>query len=137
VVSNQPAAAKQTCSIDDLASVDARVRELLAAHGVEIGVWKYCFHHPQGTDPELGRRCECRKPEPGLLIDALADLGVPASKHVVIVGDSDADIGAGLALGLTTILVEHPNSAHRRGEQEPDFRVSSAAAWANVLMPDD
>ena len=137
VVSNQPAAAKETCSLAELEAIDGRVRELLAEQGVEIPVWRYCYHHPDGLDPTLGIACDCRKPRPGLLIDALDALGVEPSRNVVIVGDGDADIGAGRALGLTTILVEHPGTAHRRGAEEPDLRVASADAWAKVLTSHD
>jgi len=136
VVSNQPAAAKQTHSLADLEAVDAEVRRLLATKGVEIPVWRYCHHHPDGTDPDLGVVCDCRKPEPGLLLDALDALGVPPSPDVVIIGDSDADIGAGRAIGIATILVEHPATAHRRGHETPGLRVESAGQWAKVLTPD-
>ena len=137
MVSNQPAAAKQTHSLEELAAVDARIREILRAEGVEIDVWHYCLHHPEGTHRELGRACSCRKPEPGLLLRALRDLDVDPSSEVVIVGDGDADIGAGHALGITTILVEHPGTAHRRGEAEPDLRIASSDELAKVLVSDD
>ncbi len=136
VVSNQPAAAKQTHSLRELAEVDMRVRELLAERGIEIAVWRYCHHHPNGTDPVLAIDCDCRKPKPGLLVSALEALGVPASSTVVILGDGDADIGAGQALGIATVLVEHPASAHRRGTLEPDFRVTSAEQWSKVAATD-
>ena len=137
VVSNQPAAAKQTHSLEDLAAVDARIRELLLNEGVVIDAWHYCHHHPDGSHAELGIECECRKPNPGLLLAALGTLDVPVSPAVVIVGDSDADIGAGQALDITTILVEHPGTAHRRGTLEPDFRVASATQWAKVLLSNE
>ncbi len=137
VVSNQPAVAKQTHTMEELGIVDARVRELLAAEGAEIPVWRYCFHHPDGTDPELGIECECRKPRPGLLVDALASLGVAPSREVVIAGDSDADIGAGRAIGISTILVEHPGTAHRRGDIAPDRRARSSAVLATMLLSND
>ena len=137
VVSNQPAAAKATHSLEELAAVDARIRQLLADDGVVIDVWRYCFHHPAGSHPDLSVDCDCRKPRVGLLVNALESLGIPASRHVVIIGDSDADIGAGQALSITTILVEHPATAHRRGQYEPDLRVASADQWAKVLVSDD
>lgn len=137
VVSNQPAAAKQTHSLGELTAVDTRIRELLLNEGVVIDVWRYCHHHPDGSHAELGIECECRKPKPGLLLAALETLDVPVSPAVVIVGDSDADIGAGQALGITTILVEHPGTAHRRGTLEPDFRVASATQWAKVLLSNE
>lgn len=137
VVSNQPAAAKETHTLEELDSVDRRIRELLHEHDVTIAVWRYCHHHPNGSHPELGGDCDCRKPKPGLLRDALDALGVPVSPEVVIVGDSDADIGAGQSLSIATILVEHAQTAHRRGAFEPDLRVESATQWANVLVSND
>ena len=137
VVSNQPAAAKGTCSLGELEAVDGRVRELLAEQGVEIPVWRYCHHHPDGSHPLLGVACDCRKPRPGLLVDALRELEIEPSTAVVIVGDGDADIGAGRALGISTILVEHPGTKHRRGEEAPDLRVASADGWAKVLTSHD
>ena len=137
VVSNQPAAAKETHTLEELASVDRRIHELLHEHDVTIAVWRYCHHHPNGSHPELGGDCDCRKPKPGLLQDALDTLGVPVSPDVVIVGDSDADIGAGQSLSISTILVEHPGTAHRRGALEPDLRVMSSTQWAKVLTSND
>jgi D-glycero-D-manno-heptose 1,7-bisphosphate phosphatase len=137
VVSNQPAAAKGTHTLEELESVDRRIRELLADRGVTIAVWRFCHHHPAGSHPELGGDCDCRKPKPGLLLQALDALGVPVSPDVVIVGDSDADIGAGRSLSISTILVEHPETTHRRGVFKPDLRVESAAQWANVLVSND
>lgn len=136
VVSNQPAAAKQTHTLEDLAEVDQRVRQLLAGNGIVIDVWRYCHHHPDGTDPVLGQSCACRKPGTGLLVDALNALGVAPTPTVVIIGDSDADIGAGRALGIDTILVEHPATAHRRGGEVPSLRVTSPDAWVKVLLTD-
>ena len=137
VVSNQPAAAKETHTLEELDSVDQRIRELLHEHDVTIAVWRYCHHHPNGSHPELGGDCDCRKPKPGLLRDALDALGVPVSPEVVIVGDSDADIGAGQSLSIATILVEHPGTAHRRGSLAPDLRVMSSTQWAKVLTSND
>ncbi len=137
VVSNQPAAAKQTQTRAELADVDARVRELIAEEGAAIPVWRYCFHHPEGSDPTLGVACACRKPGPALLTDALHELGVEPSRSVIMVGDSDADIGAGKSLGLYTVLVEHPETAHRRGICVPDVTLVSVTGLSNLLETDD
>ncbi len=113
VVSNQPAAAKGTVSMDQLRAVHGRVVELLAAHGVELDDWRYCFHHPEGVVPQLTGACECRKPAPGMLLDAARehDLDLAASW---IVGDSDVDIQAGETAGVKTVLVQNPLTEHRR-----------------------
>ena len=65
VVSNQPAAAKGTAALEDLAAVHDAVIERLAEAGVWVDDVRYCFHHPEGVDPVLGRACDCRKPRPG------------------------------------------------------------------------
>lgn len=113
VASNQPAAAKGKTTLAELRAVHERVVELLAEGGVEIGVWRYCHHHPQATDPALRADCACRKPRPGMLVSILEELGVGADA-AWMVGDSDADAGAAAALGMRFALVEHPGSVHRR-----------------------
>lgn len=131
VVSNQPAAAKGKVAAADLAAVHARVVELLAAEGVAIEDWRYCFDHPNALD--VARRdCACRKPRPGLLEAAASDHGLDLTASWII-GDTDADVGAGRAVGAATILVEHPKTAHRRS---PDLvadvvvgDLAAAAEW--------
>jgi non-ribosomal peptide synthetase component F len=75
--------------------------------------------------------------EVAALACGMAEAGLSRGQHIVIVGDSDADIGAGQSLSISTILVEHPQTAHRRGVFEPDLRVESADQWANVLVSND
>jgi D-glycero-D-manno-heptose 1,7-bisphosphate phosphatase len=131
VVSNQPAAAKGTHTRAELDAVHAEVVRQLAEAGVWIGVWRYCLHHPAGVDPELGRACACRKPAPGLILDAAAALGVVDLSSSWLIGDSDVDITAGHAAGCRTILIEHATTAHRRmGGQEPSHRVDDVLAAA-------
>ena len=110
VVSNQPAAAKGTATLEELEAVSARVRELL---GVEFDGWYACLHHPDGVVPGLAGPCDCRKPAPGMLLEAARELELDLAASW-IVGDTDADVGAGRAAGTRTVLVEHPGSAHRR-----------------------
>jgi D-glycero-D-manno-heptose 1,7-bisphosphate phosphatase len=132
VVSNQPAAAKGKAAPQDLWDVHDRIVALLAAEDVEIADWRYCFAHPQALDPTL-RDTACRKPEPGMLLAAAREhhLDLPASW---IVGDTDADVGAGRATGCTTILVEHPQTAHRRSaDVAPDAVVADLAAAALLI----
>lgn len=133
VASNQPAAAKGKATLAGLRAVHDRVAALLAAEGVAIDDWRYCFHHPRATDPALlGDPCGCRKPAPGMLLDLAAahDVDLAASW---MVGDSDGDVEAGLAAGCRTVLIEHPGSAHRRTgktRSAPLARnLSSAAAF--------
>lgn len=132
VVSNQPGAAKGQCTPLALQAVHDRVVDLLSAEGIELDGWFYCHHHPEGSDPLLSGPCSCRKPEPGLLLTAAAklDLDLAASW---MVGDGDADIAAGRRAGCRTVLVEHPDTAHRRGSESPDLRAFDLPTAASLI----
>jgi D-glycero-D-manno-heptose 1,7-bisphosphate phosphatase len=114
-ISNQPAAAKGTVTLAQLAAIQARVIDLMAAEGVAFTDFRICKHHPRGIVPGLSGSCDCRKPKPGLLLEAASanQIGLSASW---MIGDSDADVLAGQAAGCRTVLLEHPPSAHRRSD---------------------
>jgi D-glycero-D-manno-heptose 1,7-bisphosphate phosphatase len=134
VVSNQPAAAKGKATDADLRAVHERVVELLAAEGVAIDDWRYCFDHPEAQDPSR-RGCDCRKPAPGMLEDAAREHGLDLTASW-IVGDTDADVGAGAAVGACTVLVEHPGTAHRRSPGLTADAVVADLAGAAVFIAD-
>lgn len=112
-VSNQPAAAKGKISLEQLQEVQERALELLAAEGVRFDGFRLCLHHPEAVVAELAGPCDCRKPAPGMLLDAAAELELDLPSSWMI-GDTDTDIAAGHAAGCRTALIEHPGSAHKR-----------------------
>ncbi len=120
-VSNQPAAAKGKVSVAQLLDVHERVISLLAQEGVTLSTFRLCLHHTEGTVPELTRSCSCRKPAPGMLLDAAAEIGVDLSSSWMV-GDTDTDIAAGRAAGCRTLLISHPASVHKRLQRiSPDL----------------
>lgn len=132
--SNQPAAAKRRVSVRQLDLIQARVLELLAGDGVWFDDFRLCFHHPDGTDPDLSGACECRKPAPGMLLQAAVahDLDLGRSW---MVGDTDADVLAGRAAGCRTALVLNPDSAHKRiAGVAADLEVPSLASFASEVL---
>jgi D-glycero-D-manno-heptose 1,7-bisphosphate phosphatase len=135
MISNQPSAAKGTVRLESLASVHDAVMRLLAGAGAEVDEARYCFHHPAGSDPELGRACDCRKPAPGLILQTADALGLDrrALERSWLIGDSDVDVEAGRAAGLRTVLVEHPPSAHRRGGVAADARAADVLEAARIV----
>jgi D-glycero-D-manno-heptose 1,7-bisphosphate phosphatase len=126
-VTNQPAAAKGRVSIAQLLAVHDRVVQLLLESGVSLAASRVCLHHEQGVVPELSGRCDCRKPAPGMLLDAAGALGIDLGASWMV-GDTDADIAAGRAAGCMTLLIRHPDSVHKRLQAvKPDLLADSLA----------
>ena len=133
-VSNQPAAAKGKVTVERLKAVHERVLELLASEGVRIDASRLCPHHPEGVVPELSGPCACRKPVPGMLLDAAGALAIDLSASWML-GDTDADVQAGRAAGCRTVLIEYPGSAHKRlGQASPDLLASDLADAVAQLL---
>jgi D-glycero-D-manno-heptose 1,7-bisphosphate phosphatase len=134
-VSNQPGAAKGEVTVPRLRAVHERLIEMLAQEGAHLDASRLCLHHPEGSDSNLGRSCACRKPAPGMLLDAAADLAIDFGGSLMV-GDSDSDIAAGRLAGCKTILLLHPGSAHKRaGGASPDLVASElAGAVAQIVQ---
>jgi histidinol-phosphate phosphatase family protein len=112
-VSNQPAAAKGKVTLAELLAVHRRVLELLAEEAVQLDASFLCPHHPDGVVDALCGPCPCRKPAPGMLLDATAALNIDLERSWMF-GDTDADVAAGQAAGCRTVLIEYPGSRHKR-----------------------
>jgi D-glycero-D-manno-heptose 1,7-bisphosphate phosphatase len=116
VVSNQSGVARGIISADALAAVERRFEELLAAEGVTLDDVRFCLHGPD-------EGCPCRKPAPGLLLDAAAARGIDLERSFMV-GDKPSDAGAGRAAGCTTILLAPPDR-DTRSVMEADHVVLS------------
>ncbi|HMP74873.1 MAG TPA: HAD family hydrolase [Kiritimatiellia bacterium] len=107
VATNQPGLAKGTLTDRELAAVNDELARQLA---LEQGRWddlRYCPHHPgpcPGGNPAYIRACACRKPAPGLLLDAAREHDIDLAASWMI-GDGLVDIAAGRRAGCRTILV--------------------------------
>lgn len=136
-VSNQPSAAKGKTALQDLLAVHERVLALLEDEGIGLDASRLCPHHPDGVVRELSGPCECRKPAPGMLLDAAAGLGLDLDRSWLL-GDTDADVSAGAAAHCRTVLIEYPDSAHkRRGGASPDLRAPDLASGVAQLLDHD
>jgi D-glycero-D-manno-heptose 1,7-bisphosphate phosphatase len=133
-VSNQPAAAKGKVAVAQLLAVHQRVLELLERDGVRLDAWRLCLHHPQGVVKELSGPCECRKPAPGMIVEAALALGADLDASWMF-GDANSDVLAGQAAGCRTALIEYRGSAHkRRGALSPDLRAPCLADAVAQLL---
>jgi D-glycero-D-manno-heptose 1,7-bisphosphate phosphatase len=131
--SNQPAAAKGKATRTELELVQQRVLDLLAAEGAGFDDFRICWHHADAADSELRGPCECRKPAPGMLLDAARVHDIDLARSWMV-GDTDTDVLAGIAAGTRTILIEHPPSAFKRsGTTSETLRASDLLDAARHL----
>ncbi|MDG6975936.1 MAG: HAD family hydrolase [Nitrososphaerota archaeon] len=136
LVSNQPGMAKKHMTMPTFRKIQAKMRRLLAAEGVELDAEYYCFHHPQAKVAAYRTDCACRKPKPGMLLGAAQDLGLDLSRSVMI-GDGLQDVLAGKRAGCRTILVANLNATLSGKMDEldahPDFVARNVAEAARIV----
>lgn len=101
VVSNQPGIAKGRFTPGLL---DATTQKMKRECGGLLNAVYYCLHHPHALLPEYRENCECRKPKPGLLLQAAGDWDLDLAASYII-GDGLTDIQAGKAAGVPTIFI--------------------------------
>lgn len=115
VVSNQSGLARGLISPVQADAVHARTVELFAAEGVGIAAAYYCPHGPDDG-------CGCRKPAPGLLLQAARERGLELERSVMV-GDKPGDVDAGNAAGCGLSL--------RYSSADPS-PAATTAAWKTV-----
>lgn len=99
VTSNQSGIARGYFTFADVAAVERRICDLLAAGGAPLPLaWYYCPHHTKGTVMEYVRDCNCRKPHPGMLLQAAEGHDISLADSVMI-GDKLSDLRAAFAAG--------------------------------------
>jgi D-glycero-D-manno-heptose 1,7-bisphosphate phosphatase len=104
VISNQPGIAKKHFSAAMLHKFDRKLHASLRPAGAHLDATYYCLHHPDALVKRLRKRCTCRKPGTGLLLQAAKDLGI-SLRDCYMVGDGLTDIEAGSRAGCTTIFI--------------------------------
>ena len=110
VVTNQPVIARGEVTWDELHEIHKKMETLLGKDGAYTDGLYICPHHPdkgfEGERPEYKFDCECRKPKPGLLLQAAQDFNIDLSQSYMI-GDSTSDIEAGKNAGCKdSILID-------------------------------
>ena len=105
VITNQAGIARGYFTETDLEQMHASLKSELAKEGVRLDAIYYCPHHVEGVVKEFARSCACRKPQPGMLLQAAADLNLDLRRSW-FVGDILDDVEAGNRAGCRTILVD-------------------------------
>ncbi len=118
VISNQSGIARGYFSSEDVERVNSEISRTLGAKGIFIDAWFFCPHGP-------GDGCSCRKPRPGMILDAAEKLNIDLEKSWII-GDKSSDIEAGKACGIKTIMVNTGYGGSEAGASKvnPDYTAS-------------
>lgn len=108
VVTNQSGVARGYYGENDIHKLHQWMQEELAGIGAHVDAFYYCPHHPEGTMADYQQACSCRKPSPGLILQALIEWPVDRNRSFLI-GDKLSDLEAARAAGLTGYLFEGGN----------------------------
>jgi histidinol-phosphate phosphatase family protein len=130
IVTNQPAAAKGKTTRANLQAVHERVIELAEQAGARVRGSYICYHRSEDG-------CHCRKPQPGLLEEALMGADGATRRRSWMVGDGLSDLEAGARAGIRTAFLgphklEHQTLMAKAGLR-PDFWGVDLRAFANYL----
>lgn len=131
VVTNQAGIARGLYSEAEFVAYTRWVHEEFQRHGTPLLATYYCPHHPDaGLGPYLVR-CDCRKPAPGMILDAAERYGIILADSW-LVGNRQSDIAAGLAAGVgKSILLQ--DSGDAGAVEDGVLRISSLEAASQLL----
>ncbi len=107
VVTNQRGIAVGLYSEAELATIHTHMQSLLADEGARVDAIYYCPHDRES--------CACRKPKPGMLLQAFEDFPGADPTNSLLIGDSLSDIEAGRAVGMPTVFIHGEASTRSSG----------------------
>lgn len=125
IVTNQSGVARGYFNEARVKEINDRLLQMLKAEGIEVDGVYYC---PHATD----EGCDCRKPNPGMALQAARDLDFNLAQAFMI-GDKPADIDMGRAIGAKTFLVRTGYGAEHEGKVEVDYVVDGLDQAADII----
>ena len=131
VVSNQSGIGRGYYCEADVESLNQAVAQHLGSTvGVTLSEFYHCPHHPTEAEGEFRRQCDCRKPAPGMIRQAVLDHGIDLTTSL-LVGDKDSDIEAGRAAGVARLfkVVDSPQTATPAGDVQLVIGLSEVPGY--------
>lgn len=125
IVTNQRGVATGKIEISKLDEIHSGIKHAVASHGAKIAATYCCTH-------DTSEQCSCRKPNPGMLLQAAAEHNVDLL-HCWMVGDSATDIDAGRRAHCKTAFIADSEQRYRWAEK-PDICATSLAAVAKLIL---
>ncbi len=138
VVSNQSGIARGIFTEETLGQIHHRLEKLLADEGVYLDGIYFCPFHPDGVIEKYRKESDCRKPAPGMLLQAAQEMNIDLSRSWMI-GDSYRDIEAGRRAGCKTILIASPVKPAVKGPGDPeaDRKAVNIREAVNIIRMQD
>jgi len=90
IVTNQAGVAKGKFTEEDVQALHRWIKEEFRRRGIDIAAFYYCPHHPEGSVERYRRVCECRKPKPGMILEAKRKFDIDITRSLMI-GDKPSD----------------------------------------------
>lgn len=134
VISNQSGIAKGRFTEGELQEVFKKISVLLDVHHLAINAYYYCPHDPGSHDARYAISCNCRKPMPGLILNAARDFNIDRSESWMI-GDILHDVEAGKRAGCGTVLIDNGNETEWfvNKWRRPDFITGDLYQAAEII----
>lgn len=145
VITNQPVIARGEVTVSQLEDIHNKMETLLGDAGTYVDAIYFCPHHPDkgfaGEISALKIVCDCRKPRPGLLLQASKDFNIDLSRSWMI-GDGKYDILAGVNAGCRTVYIstgENNSDAESNvcGDFGQDATVNTLLDAVKLILKDD
>lgn len=103
IVTNQSGIARGYYTVEQMERLHSYMQQEIAAYGGRIDRIYYCPHHPEGSVAQYSCTCSCRKPKPGMLLQAFAEYDIDKEQSFLI-GDGKRDVEAAEAAGVKGYL---------------------------------
>nr|WP_024965646.1 D-glycero-beta-D-manno-heptose 1,7-bisphosphate 7-phosphatase [Pantoea sp. IMH] len=127
MVTNQSGIARGLYTEDTFMQLTEWMDWSLADRDVDLDGIYFCPHHPEAVVEEYRQACNCRKPQPGMLLQAKDELNIDMSASYMV-GDKIDDMLAGKAAGVgKTVLVRSGKPVTEEGEKAADWVIDSLA----------
>lgn len=127
LVTNQSGIARGMFTEEQFLSLTEWMDWSLADRGVDLDGIYFCPHHPDGSVAEFSEACECRKPLPGMLLQAQSEINIDMASSYMV-GDKIEDMQAALAANIgTKVLVRTGKPVTAEGEAAADWVLNSLA----------
>lgn len=132
VITNQSGVARGIITEEQLETIHAELRRQLAEGGAHLDAIFYCPFHPEGTVVEYAKESDLRKPRPGMLLKAAAQMDIDLAQSWMV-GDSPRDVEAGQRAGCRTIRVRVPGPGHGPTTEDTDEDTQADLTVRNLV----